>query len=71
MAKRKRKDELTYFDEAGYAHKPCHICGVDCSTHPDAGNPLALCGDCGKATCPDHRDETPATRCSSCRRNAA
>jgi hypothetical protein len=41
-------------------------CGNTCSTHPDEGNSLAYCGDCGGVTCPDCRVEDAATRCSSC-----
>ncbi len=55
-----------YTDDAGHDHLPCHICGADCSTHPDAGNPLECCGDCGRATCPDHRVDDAAARCSDC-----
>ena len=50
----------------------CAIClSVDgryteCSTHPDAANPLARCGDCGAATCPDHRVDDGAQRCNAC-----
>jgi hypothetical protein len=53
-------------DAAGSTHQPCHMCGVDCSTHGDAANPLASCGDCGGVTCPDHRVEDGATRCNAC-----
>lgn len=56
----------TYTDERGHEHAACHLCGVDCSTHPDAGNPLANCGDCGRATCPDHRVDDTAARCNEC-----
>lgn len=56
----------SFFDEHGHQHQPCAICGVDCSTHPDAGNPLALCGDCGLPTCPDHRVQDQADRCVDC-----
>lgn len=41
-------------DERGHEHGIC-VCGSDCSTHPDAGNPLDSCADCGIATCPDCR----------------
>jgi hypothetical protein len=50
----------------GHQHEACHLCGVDCSTHPDAANPLASCGDCGRPTCPDHRVDDAATRCNEC-----
>ena len=64
-----RPDAYTYTDERGHEHRACHVCGVDCSTHPDAGSPLATCGDCGEATCPDHRDQDdPAQRCTVCTR---
>jgi len=56
----------TYTDERGHQHAACHLCGVDCSTHPDAGNPLARCGDCGRPTCPDHRVDDAAMRCNEC-----
>ena len=49
-----------------HEHAPCALCGVDCSTHDDAANPLASCGDCGAATCPDHRVADAATRCVDC-----
>jgi hypothetical protein len=55
-----------FTDEAGHEHKPCAVCGVDCSTHPDAGNSLDSCGDCGRATCPDHRVDDAAGRCVDC-----
>jgi hypothetical protein len=55
-----------YIDERGDEHQACHMCGADCSTHPDAGNPLACCGDCGKPTCPDHRVDDSAQRCNEC-----
>jgi hypothetical protein len=55
-----------YTDAAGHDHQPCGLCGADCSTHPDAGNALASCGDCGCATCPDHRVDDAATRCNAC-----
>jgi len=46
----------------------CHVCRVELSLHPDAGHlALSYCGDCGKPTCGDHRDETSAARCSTCR----
>jgi hypothetical protein len=51
-----------YEDDRGHYHGICR-CGHDCSTHPDAGNPLAYCGDCGEPTCPDCRiEDDPATR---------
>lgn len=50
----------TYHEEA------CSGCYHTASTHPDAGNSLGYCGDCGAATCPDCRVEDAATRCSSC-----
>jgi len=53
-------------DERGHEHGLCHFCGADCSTHPDAANPLAPCGDCGTVTCPDHRVEDAADRCNAC-----
>jgi hypothetical protein len=62
----KTKTAATYTDERGHEHAACHICGADCSTHPDAGNSLARCGDCGRAACPDHRVEDAATRCNEC-----
>lgn len=55
-----------YTDDDGHEHRACHVCGADCSTRPDAGNPLDSCGDCGKATCPDHREESMAARCTPC-----
>jgi hypothetical protein len=55
-----------FIDDRGFEHLPCHMCGSDCSTHPDAANPLSSCGDCGKATCPDHRVEDDAQRCNAC-----
>lgn len=53
-------------DARGHEHQPCAFCGVDCSTHPDAGNSLSCCGDCGCATCPDHRVDDQAARCVDC-----
>lgn len=53
-------------DEQGHEHRLCHLCNADCSTHPDAGNPLEFCGDCGKPTCPDHRVDDAAARCNAC-----
>jgi hypothetical protein len=55
-----------FVDEKGHEHKACVVCSVDCSTHPDAGNPLDCCGACGGATCPDHRDGTYAAICTLC-----
>ena len=55
-----------YTDERGHAHRSCAVCGADCSTHPDAANPLDFCGDCGAPTCPDHRVEDTAGRCVDC-----
>jgi hypothetical protein len=49
-----------------YEEQPCAICGTTCSTHPDAANPIAGCGDCGRTTCLDHRVEDAATRCVDC-----
>jgi hypothetical protein len=49
-----------------HEHAACSICGTDCSTHPDAANPIARCGDCGGVTCLDHRVEDAATRCVDC-----
>lgn len=50
-------DNTTFWtDDAGHEHATCTRCGVDCSTHPDAGNSLDCCADCGHATCPDCRD---------------
>lgn len=49
-----------------YEYRPCAFCGADCLTHPDAGNSLAFCGDCGAATCPDHRVDDEAQRCVQC-----
>ena len=57
---------MDYIDDNGHEHAACHICNADCSTHPDAGNSLAQCGDCGGATCPDHRVDDAATRCVDC-----
>jgi hypothetical protein len=56
----------TWKDDKGYEHQFCHLCGADCSTHPDAANPLACCGDCGRPTCPDHRVDDDAQRCNAC-----
>jgi hypothetical protein len=53
-------------DAQGHEHRACAFCNADCSTHPDAGNPLSCCGDCGKPTCPDHRVEDDAERCVDC-----
>ena len=58
--------DTRYIDERGHEHDACSICGTDCSTHPDSGNPLTCCGDCGQPTCPDHRVEDAATRCVKC-----
>lgn len=45
----------------------CHICQRLLSTHSDAGvDALSYCGDCGKATCAEHRDESRASRCQAC-----
>jgi hypothetical protein len=49
-----------------YESRPCAFCGVDCTTHPDAANPLDPCGDCGRVTCPDHRVDDAAARCVDC-----
>jgi len=57
---------MRYTDAAGHEHAACIVCGVDCSTHPDAGNSLDQCGDCGGVTCPDHREENNAARCPKC-----
>jgi hypothetical protein len=61
--------ELVWTDAQGHEHQLCTFCGVDCSTHPDAGNPLSCCGNCGRATCPDHRVDDAATRCVECAAN--
>lgn len=56
----------TWTDEKGHQHATCG-CGSDCSTHPDAGNPLESCADCGVATCPDCREyERNAPVCVNC-----
>ncbi len=47
--------EAHWVDEAGHVHGTC-FCGSDCSTHPDAANPLDCCADCGADTCYDHRE---------------
>lgn len=49
-----------------YQEAVCAHCGVVVSTHPDAGNPWAGCGDCGVATCPDCRVDDQAQRCVTC-----
>lgn len=56
----------SYTDDGGIEHVPCHMCGTDCTSHPDAANPIAACGDCGKIACLDHRVEDSATRCNCC-----
>lgn len=53
-------------DERGHEHALCAYCQADCSTHPDAANPLAPCQDCGAVTCLDHRVEDEADRCVGC-----
>jgi hypothetical protein len=58
--------DYDYTDDNGHQHRPCWLCGSDCSTHPDAANPLACCGDCGRPTCPDHRVDDHAQRCNAC-----
>lgn len=55
-----------FVDAHGHEHRPCAFCALDCSTHPDAGNPLSFCGDCGRVTCPDHRVDDMAERCVEC-----
>jgi hypothetical protein len=58
--------ETRYIDAAGHEHATC-ACGHDCSTHPDAGNPLDCCADCGCATCPDCREyHHTAPVCTAC-----
>ena len=58
-----------YTDEKGYEHDFCCVCGEEVSTHPDSSNGgLAQCGDCGKATCAQHRSDDLATRCTNCAR---
>lgn len=54
-----------------YDPQPCAIClrsgrYTECTTHPDAANPLTYCGDCGQVACPDHRVEDDADRCVDC-----
>lgn len=54
-----------------YDVRPCYLCAAvgrvtECSTHPDAANPLAPCQDCGMVTCLDHRVEDAADRCNVC-----
>ena len=57
---------------ARYEVRPCALClSVDgryteCTTHPDAANPLAPCQDCGAVTCLDHRILDEADRCNAC-----
>lgn len=55
-----------WVDGRGIEHRPCFTCGVDCTTHPDAANPLSFCGDCGHVTCPDHRVLDETERCVAC-----
>ena len=55
-----------YTDENGIDYAPCHICGTTVCTHPEAGNTLEYCGDCGKVTCLEHREEGGASRCTNC-----
>lgn len=62
---RNRAHNSHWLDDHGHIHGTCR-CGHDCSTHPDAANPLAGCGDCGADTCPDCRVEDQATRCVEC-----
>lgn len=56
----------TWKDEQGHEHAACYACQADCSSHPDAANPLAPCGDCGQVTCLDHRVSDQADRCLDC-----
>jgi hypothetical protein len=60
-----RAHDAHWMDEQDHIHGTCR-CGHDCSTHPDAGNSLAGCGDCGADTCPDCRVDDEATRCVEC-----
>ncbi len=47
--------------------EPCCVCGVDATSHPDdAHGGLAHCGDCGRPTWGEHRDESQAQRCPAC-----
>jgi len=66
MSAKIQLSRIQFIDERGHEHAPCGVCGVDCSTHPDAGNPLDFCGDCGVVTCPDHREDNSAARCPAC-----
>jgi len=59
-------DTTPVVDDHGHEHHACAFCGLDCSTHPDAGSPLDRCGDCGRPTCPDHRVDDMASRCVDC-----
>jgi hypothetical protein len=60
-----------YETERVNASLRCHVCKASVSTHDDAGQlSLAYCGDCGKPTCADHRDETSASRCTNCQKQA-
>ncbi len=52
--------------ENGHEHALCDFCRARCSTHPDAANPLAPCGDCGRVTCEDHRVLDEGDRCVDC-----
>jgi hypothetical protein len=45
----------TVTDEHGITRGIC-ACGIECSTHPDAGFSLDFCQTCGRVTCPDCRE---------------
>ena len=53
--------------ENGFLHNKCSVCGDEVSEHPDSGQQsLAYCGDCGRPTCANCRDESSAQRCKTC-----
>lgn len=54
-------------NEQGITFAFCCICGRQVST-ADVPNEYALeyCGDCGRPTCGDHREDSSAARCEEC-----
>jgi hypothetical protein len=45
----------------------CHICGHQVSTADvPSKDAMEYCGDCGKPTCGDHREDGAAARCTEC-----
>lgn len=63
----KGQAEKTWPNEQGFEEGDCASCGDRCSTHPDASDSLAFCGDCNAVTCSCCREDDPAQRCPKCR----